>query len=383
MIAEVPRVAARGGWIERTADVRLGDGRFELRSEAPVGQADTSGDATGILCALLPVAMRLGEDLEVRGPVSATLLGRVEEIQRYYAAADPGMRRVAVHARPGPAGEGGRALGAFFSRGVDSVHLAARRDDLTHLLFVDGLEPAHTGLVAAGEVAAAAELARRLGRELVLVRTNVRALVDPFGRSWEDFVAPALALAAHALAGWLGTAVVASSDEHETFELAGTGPLLDPLFSSERVTLEHDSLAWSRLEKTAWIAAHAPEMLEHLKVCFRAERVDNCGRCAKCLLTMACLEHAGALGAAPGFPDEIDLARVEAMRPMSFKARLEWFRVAQAVGGDLEAAVRRWLRATRLERPAPGEPWVEPRSLRDPRLNAMLALMLDGEPPPA
>jgi hypothetical protein len=386
VIVEAPRVSSRGGWVERAATLRFAGRAFDLRCEVPVGFADRSRDASGFLCAALPLAMRLHEDLEVRAPVCGALLARCEHIQSIYAAWDPALRQVAVRAH-GSEGdlERGDTVGAFFSRGVDSVHLAARgRTDsalLTQLVFVDGIEPTHDGLVAAAEVAAASMMARELDLPLVVARTNIRELIDPLGGDWADSVAAALAFVAHAMAGWLGRAVIASADEYETIEPTGTGPLLDPLLGSERLALEHDSLAWSRLEKVAWIVDNAPSMLEHLKVCFRESRPDNCGRCGKCLLTMACLHHAGALEAARGFPDVIDLDAIDEMRMSSFKARLEWVRTAQVVGGPLAHAVHRRLRETRLQHPDPGAPWVQAKSMRDHRLNLVLSLMLDGELP--
>ena len=88
--------------------------------------ADLTADSSAFLCAMLPLAMRRRERLTVRGPISPSLSGRVEEIQTIYRSWDPGMVRIEVHADQCAFQPTGTTRAAFFSRGVDSMFTAAR-----------------------------------------------------------------------------------------------------------------------------------------------------------------------------------------------------------------------------------------------------------------
>jgi 7-cyano-7-deazaguanine synthase in queuosine biosynthesis len=217
---------------------------------------------------------------------------------------------------------------AFFSRGVDSTFAAARdragprRHDA--LVFVDEIEPRHDESVRAAEITAAREAADRLELPLIVMSSSVRTFMDPLTRDWEDALAPALSCLAHALAQGASSMLVPSGDDYLTVEPAGSSPLLDPLFSTERMRIEHDSLMASRMGKVRWLARERPDLLRQLKVCFKENRVDNCGTCGKCLLTMACLDVVGSLDRAEQVPDELDVEAISRMRLPHLKARFEW-----------------------------------------------------------
>jgi hypothetical protein len=103
--------------------------------------------------------------------------------------------------------------------------------------------------------------------------------------------------------------------DHGNFLPRGSHPQLDPLWSTERVEVVHDYAELDRAGKLAAIVRDRPGLLEHLHVCFTPDSAENCGRCAKCLLTMACLQAAGAGGLPSAFPGELDL---DALRKLSF-----------------------------------------------------------------
>jgi hypothetical protein len=90
-------------------------------------------------------------------------------------------------------------------------------------------------------------------------------------------------------------------------------------------------------------------MLELIKVCYSDNRIDNCGRCHKCLLTMAGLRAEGALHLASQFPRELDLDAVRAQRVAGLGVRSLWVPIverAEARGDvDLADAVRDMLHA--------------------------------------
>src|SRR5437763_2777949 len=199
-----------------------------------------------------------------------------------------------------------------------------------------------------------------------------------------------LAFLALSLAGGLRRAVIPATDTAMSLMPCGTSPLLDPLFSTEDVIVEHDRLDLTRHEKVAWLAEHHPELLPFLKVCFAENRPDNCGRCAKCLLTMAALVAAGALERAAGFPDRIDLAALDVVRmdATSLNARYDVAEVARALprdgaSGEVRAALLarladlgRWVDS---EAPAPSPPIT---TFRTHHGRSVLSLIRDGRPYP-
>jgi hypothetical protein len=373
VIVEPVAVRRRDGEVERRALIRWGGGEAELRSVAPEAFADTTADATAFLAVALPLAMRRGEDVEVRGPVSPRFLGALEALQECYAQWHPGMRVAAVAASPGEArrAEGG-GRGVFLSRGVDSLFAAAREGDgLTAAVHAVGLEPAHYAGVREREAELARGAAADLGLASVTVRANVRELSDAVFPNWEDFVAPGLAFCAHALAGGLRSLLVASGDSYATVEPCGTSPLLDPLYSSEAMTIVHSSITHSRLRKVAWLANERPDLIPHLKVCYAENRTDNCGRCGKCTLTMGALLAAGALDRATQFRAAPDPASLNELRMSHLNSRLYWAELADALGAEhaFAVAIRKRLEETRLRDPSQLR---EPNSFRAQRHSAVI-----------
>ena len=84
----------------------------------------------------------------------------------------------------------------------------------------------------------------------------------------------------------------------------------------------------SRAEGAA-IAAQRPDLLPFLKVCYAEDRVDNCGRCGKCIITMAALMGVDALDAATGFPGRSPSTSSAAMRPAPLQSRQHWIDVVR------------------------------------------------------
>lgn len=309
IVDDVRREPAGEDAVELSARLRWEGGEDRLRLRAPAALAVGPDDGSPWLAATLLLALRRAEDLELEAPVSPALLARVEHIQGVYTSWNPWLRPVAVRAQEGPAPvPGGDMVAAFFSRGVDSSYTAvAPRPGLpalTHLLFVDGVDLRHDAEVRAEEFRRAGESAEAAGLPLLLTATNLRELSEPLC-DWEDMAGAGLAFVGLALAAGLSRAVIPSSDSAMGVSAAGTSSTLDPLFSTEAVTVEHEAPWRTRVAKIAWLAENRPEMLRRLKVCFAENRPDNCGRCGKCLLTLAGLMAAGALDRAEDFPDRM------------------------------------------------------------------------------
>ena len=333
MIVDQLGTRERADDVERSARIRWDGGDFRLFVSTPRRVAAPSGDASGFVCALLLLAMRVGEDLEVRSSVSRRLLERVPRIVDLYATWDPRLHRSRVRAEQELEPRGAAAgVGCFLSRGVDSMHSVAvprgLPGALTELVHCDRLEPKHSVAVRAEEIRLAREAARELGLPLVVIDTNLRELTDPIVADWADMVGGGLAFLAHAMAGGLGHVVIPSSAAPTTVIPTGSSPMLDAMFSSDELEIYHDAPA-TRPAKVAWLVRERAELLPYLKVCFHEDRSDNCGRCPKCLTTMLSLEAAGALRLATAFPPELDRSAlaelaVQGIQPREEFREIEW-----------------------------------------------------------
>jgi hypothetical protein len=337
------RAQESGGRVRRSLLLTSDSGEEHSCSvTVPAEMAPASaGDATGPLAFALLVAMRSGEDLVVDGEVCPHLGARLDRIHALYRSFGPGLRRVQVEIASelgGPAGEGPREIGCFFSRGVDSSYAAAVGRSLAgpiqRLVFVDGFEPWQEPEARTEERRLAAEAARRLGLPLAVVEARLRAPADAVHLDWDDGIGAALAWVAHSLAGGIRHMVIPSTDSVHTLGPCGTSPLLDPLLGSGAVSL----------------VAERPDLLPYLRVCWAESRADNCSQCENCLLAMCMLRAAGGLERATGFAGSLDLERVASLSAPTISLRFALASTARAAAAGGDRALERALLES-LERP--------------------------------
>ncbi len=384
--------------VERSARLRWDGGELRVRIAVPAILAGPADDATPFFALALLQAMRRYEDLEVDGLVSARFLARVEQLQTLYHGWDLSLRRceVEVAGTQAPPAGPDRKVACCFTGGIDSTYSAARQRGwpgaLDQLVFVDGLEPKHDDAERARDIDRARAGAAALGLPLAVCRTNLRESVDGM-IAWGDVHGVALAAVAQSLGGGVRHFVVPSTHSPANVGPMGSGPMSDPLYSTEAVEVEHDMLL-GRTHKTIWIARERPDLLEHLEVCF-LQSDGNCGRCGKCLHTMASLEAAGMLAHASTFPDAVDVGRVVRMRHSLFEGISDWMDLWRVLpDGPLRRAVATSLRRTAV--PGPRD-WVRRlRKRRSPfdrfsrspdqfarhRHNSIVSLQMKGRPYP-
>ena len=315
---------------------------------------DDNGDP--FLAAMLFTAMSAGERLVIPAPVSPRLLKAVPDIEAIYAAFAPRTRRVAVEAAtraaPLPA-DRPQAAALFFSLGVDSFYSLlknarehpADEETLTHLIAIHGIDAAHTGwdeAFAPALLANVERVAAAHGKTIIPVVTNARRQLARLA-PWTMLHGGVLASVALALGGFARQVTIAASATYATLAPWGTHPLLDPLWSTETLTVVHDGCERDTIDKTFAIA-NDPLVLKTLRVCPGYTDEYNCGRCMKCLRTQIDLMHAGTLDRCRTLPHDLDLAQLR--------------EVLAIEGGPVhEAAFRRRLATVRANG--------GPRALRD------------------
>jgi hypothetical protein len=360
------------------------DGSTELVFEYPLRWSGwITPRADGFVTALVLRAMTVGEDIEVRAPLSASLVHGLHEYQQVLASWFPHrLTPVDIRAPLEPADPvpGGAVITAF-SGGVDSFytlwsHAAGQEPDerarITHALFVHGFDLPLSEAAAAYEVACArfAEGLAPLGIELVTARSNIQSFVPR--RDWGLFFGSALIAAALAVGRGVRRFYVPASHSFGHLIPRGSDPRIDPLLSTEALEVVHDGADATRLQKTAAIGAWPPTF-GLLRVCVSYDpSLPNCCRCEKCVRTMMTLDLLGLLNRHTSFPLPLGRSRIRAYKyrhrhQLPFPrqifaaalARRRWdlaFDLAMAMGRSIPAFVRRTLedRLLRLRAGVPG-----------------------------
>ncbi len=278
--------------------------------------------ADGFAAALLPLAMTLGEHMEIRGTLSPRLLHGMQQYLKIQSTwkpnqFDPIEITHDVLKRPNP-GDVRGAVGCAFSGGVDSFHtlwcrLPGNEPNphyrLTHCLTVNGFDP-NSDLENSGRyhviTRAYEPMMERLGVRLLVSRTNIMQFID----QWilKQSFGAVLASSALVLGRLFSVFHIASSYKFTDFYPDGSHPVMDSLMSTETLDTTHDSPHVTRFEKTA-VLARWEETFPLLRVCFNAtsfneatQAFENCCHCEKCLRTMVSLDMLGALSRYRSFP---------------------------------------------------------------------------------
>ena len=334
-----------------TARIQVGDEAHDVWyrvSEGPLA----AGPETFLAASLAP-AMKLGWPLQISGEVSPRLLAALPTIQTILRCWVPGCREVPVQVSPSetPQRIGPRGVACFFSAGVDSFFtLLKHREQIGTIILVHGFDLRLDDTEMRSKVSRSLrEVAAELRVDLVEVETNVRAFADRYF-PWKFYHGSMLASVALLLAPRFRKVYVAASDSYCTLIPWGSHPLLDPLWSTEEIELAHDGLEANRFEKVATIAS-SEVALRYLRVCFpwtSNAGAYNCGRCDKCMSTMACLRGVGALDRCATFPPELDLDALARLPPPDGPHRVileEIFRSVKEKGADRELteALSSWL----------------------------------------
>jgi hypothetical protein len=159
-------------------------------------------------------------------------------------------------------------------------------------------------------VSAVRGAASELGKPLVVVSTNLRKFTDDHAH-WEGYHGSALATVALLLSPRFHKVYIPGTLTYAHLVPLGSHPILDPLWSTEDVSIVHDGCEAARLDKIAEIASSATAC-RWLRVCWIDEGgAYNCGRCEKCLRTMVAMKALGVLEQFETVPQSIDLSRMQ------------------------------------------------------------------------
>lgn len=271
------------------------------------------------LATLLPLACKIGEPLFIEGSIDQVLYESHRELMEWWQFWFPDMNVIPVHAstiEPYRRNKPGRTA-QFFSGGVDSFFTLIRHADSTEPVQVEDLligwgfdiplnDQDSFDRIRTTLEAAAASLDKRLIPFSSNIReTRFRSL--PWGTIGHGNAMAAVALL---LEGVYNRVLIPSTDGYRETGPWGSHASIDHFYSSSTMRIIHDGAAFSRFQKTELVSTSSPA-LSALRVCWRSQSDENCGKCEKCIRTMIALELCGVLEKSPTFLHAtLDLDRV-------------------------------------------------------------------------
>ena len=212
--------------------------------------------------------------------------------------------------------QGSKRVATFFSGGVDSFYtLLKHREEITDIVFVHGLDiPLENTRLRKQTVEAIKKVAIAFNIRLLEVETDLKPQIVPYGE-WGRFThGIALASVALSLQNDISTIYIPSSHEYAHLFPLGTHPMLDHLWSTEKLRFIHDGAEATRLDKIR-LVSKSDIALDHLRVCWKNPGgAYNCGICEKCLRTMISLYVFDKLDASATFEVPLDFKRVARMK---------------------------------------------------------------------
>jgi len=249
--------------------------------------------------ATLFVAMREKARLVIQGPVTATMLRNMEEMNEAwnqlmpdrYALIPIEATEILSDLPPAPPGQS-RAVVAF-SGGIDacftlirhlSGHAGYRTAAVETAVLVHGFDIPLSAEAAFETARAGAKAALdAVGVSLTTIRTNWREVAET---RWEMDHMAALAGALHHFSGACDIGLFGSDLTHIFhFWPWGSQPGLDCLLSGGRFVLRPEGQGFERSARTELVAS-VPALSDRLRVCWAGPLTgENCGICEKCVRT--------------------------------------------------------------------------------------------------
>lgn len=277
------------------------------------------------LLALLPIAMKNGEDIYVDGKISEKLFYDLSRFGiKVLSEARRDLRPISIHAEDlvelDP-NNTATAVGAAFSGGVDSfcTFLENSKRDVPQNYKITHLFVSNTGAVGQGSLEKSLSdfnlekdfikrIADRIQIKLVTVNSNITE-ISPFDHInvHTSMNLSSALLLQNLFKKFYYSSGVSYKDVHvkPAKESTYSEAVTIPLYSTETLELISYGGQFKRTEKTARIADSALAQ-KYLYVCFDHLRHagHNCSKCEKCRRTMATLD---ALGKLEQFSDRFNI----------------------------------------------------------------------------
>lgn len=258
-------------------------------------------DATPFLAAALYPAMKMGEDIIVEGNVSGRVLNGIYEIMDIVDGWKIGLKKINIHPQKILADREKNAEKAlFFSAGVDSFYTLLTHNSskkaITHLIFTHGMDiPLTEKELYATTLRNIQKVAKHFGITVTTVKTNIREFTGKYLK-WDFAHGPVIGSIALVLRGNFNEIFISGGMHINHLRPLGSHPHIDPLWSSEKMKINHYGSHIDRLGKIQTEISKSKLALSVLRVCWRNKNSQyNCCECEKCIRTMLSLYNCGVL----------------------------------------------------------------------------------------
>lgn len=297
-----------GVYVSAQIDMPAAEG--EAWIQLPSGtKTDTQGAADAFF--IIGLILAIGSDgvLEMDQQVSPRLIYNsqaAQDILRTWYPKQLVPARLEVAAREQDKAPLTDRTVSCFTGGVDSFDTLIRNESsVDALMYIHGFDiPLARTDVREVTSEHLQDIASITGKELIEGSTNIRRFLNRAGK-WPTVThGAALSSIGHLLSGQFGRQLIPASHTYSDTFAWGSHPLLDHLWSSNRLSTVHDGAGSTRVDKTKRVAEY-PAAREHLRVCWQNTGKYNCGVCDKCVRTMVALSLTGALPKFKTFDSEI------------------------------------------------------------------------------
>jgi hypothetical protein len=311
---------------DQRLEAKIKDGKIEYLVYFQSDSVELSPNLEPFITMTLIPAMRGGKNIQVEGHIDKQLLKNLNTIQDIFRFWRPNYYRIEIKSAV-PTGKDSenvdKQVGSFFSGGLDGLYtLLKHKEEINNLIFIHGLEPGIDQPTVYRQVMEnLQQVAHSLNKKLIIVHSNMRDFVDQYAH-YRMAHGSLLAAVGHALSKEHSRIYIPATFTYAHLQPWGSHPLLDPYWSSSSLEFIHDGCEATRPEKAAWLAEYGTG-LQTLKVCWTSkDQSYNCGRCPKCVFTMANLRAVGLLDLCTTFAIPLDLHRVGRLDPRHISTRI-------------------------------------------------------------
>jgi hypothetical protein len=254
--------------------------------------------------------MKLGSDVELEQPMTATRRRNLKRAQRVLTRRHAEFRHIKMRAPRGQEMPSvtSRKVAQFFTGGLDSFYTLLRNPEVDALVYLfDEVNepPALTQLLRTHLQG----IADHFGKELIGVDHNVRSMLDTYGEWGQQTHIALFSGVASLLSGEFSDVIIPSENAGTETSFWADHPDINPFWQSGSVNLIFDAGDVSRFDKAVVVSENS-FAVDSLRVCWMSLDNLNCGMCEKCLRTQVALEILGASGRPQGFLCPLNLERV-------------------------------------------------------------------------
>jgi hypothetical protein len=302
-------------------------------------QSRISTDIDPFAVALLLVAMKNQEPLELRGSLSRKLFEGLKEYQRIYHSWYPQIFHE-IEIRPTTLRDDSQnqstQVACAFSGGVDSFYTLfklMKQDDLmskgksnstglNYTLFMAGFDMPLQLTQSISELTRSySVLMKELGIQFVIGSTNIRSFVNTV--DWTNAHGQALGAAALFFKNSWNQFYIPSSYTSASYPKWGTHPSLDHLLSTETLRFVHHGDESNRVSKLNLVSKYQ-DSYSRLRVCWIQNiGLKNCGECEKCVRTLVALDILNKRFLYTTFAsDSLSSVKIRSLKMRTHQARL-------------------------------------------------------------